>query len=104
MEAIAAVILTRLGGRLVLRCRALGRGTIRSGEPNHESQKDGADWGKTIHFDLPGEPGTRLASGFSAASAKLKPSIAVGRNEARVGLVPTAPMTQWKRLKTLSFQ
>jgi hypothetical protein len=46
----------------------------------------------------------RLATGFSAASANLKPSIAVGRNEARATLVPTASMTQRKHLKTLFFQ
>jgi len=51
-----------------------------------------------------GEPVVRLATGFSAASVKLKPSIAVGRNEARATLVPTASMTQRKRLKTLFFQ
>jgi len=82
----------------------LGSDPARTGDPDHQNQKGGATWGKTIHFGLPGEPGVRLATGFSAASAKLKPSIAIGRNEARAALVPAAWMKQWKRLKTLFFQ
>jgi hypothetical protein len=49
-----------------------------------------------IHFDLRGEPSTRLATDFSAACVMLKPSIAVGSNEARVGWVPAASTPQRK--------
>jgi hypothetical protein len=71
----------------------LGSDPARADEPGRQNQKGGTDWGKTIHFGLPGEPVVRFAAGFSAASAKLKPSIAVGRNETRLALVPTASVT-----------
>jgi hypothetical protein len=109
MEAETAVVLTGRRGGLALSRRILGHGKTYSGktwsgEPGHQNQKSGADWGKAIHFRLPDEPNVRLVTGFSMASAKLNPSIAVCRNEARVTLVPTARMTQGKRLKTLGFQ
>jgi hypothetical protein len=73
---------------LALRRRILGSDKTWSGEPRHQNQKSGADWGKAIHFGLPDEPDVRLVTGFSMASAKLNPSIAVCRNEARVAWFP----------------
>src|SRR5206468_3088734 len=51
METEAAVIRIGRRGRLVLSRRILGHG-----EPSQQNQQGGADWGKTIHCGLPGDP------------------------------------------------
>ena len=104
-KRVAAVIRRGRRGSLALASpESWATARTRSGEPGHQNQQGGADWGKTSHFGLPGEPRDAARDRHSAAaSAKLKPSIAAGRNEARAALVPTASMTQRKRLKTLSL-